>query len=168
MKRQTSWSWNSAQAPSAHLPLPMFSQKPTRHLTTLFAQGHHTVVEQVSRGLIGTSHFRGHFCVIACWQVVQNGAGVSGGAQPQVHVHFRLHWPTSRTFSRKLWKGHKEDHLVSRSQLWPSLFEKQSPGDLGTHPGGVWRAVLRRSPYTTVRPDATMPGECPGLVGPKA
>lgn len=69
--------------------LTVFSEVHQRHLMT--PSGHHTLVEQVGWGLISASHFGGHFCFIAYRQVVQHGTGVSGGAQPKVHIDFCLH-----------------------------------------------------------------------------
>lgn len=110
------------QAPRAfHLSL-LFSLKPTRDSAwPSWPSAHHTLVEQIGWWLMGASRFGGHFCFIACWQVVQNGARVFGGAQPQVHVNFGLYWPTSRPFSRKLGKGYKEDCLISRNQMGLTL-----------------------------------------------
>lgn len=70
--------------------LPVFSEAARAILGASLPNGCHTLVEQVGWELMGTSPLGGRFCFIACWQVVQNGTRVSGGAQPQVHVNFRL------------------------------------------------------------------------------
>lgn len=134
--------------------------------------GHHTLVEQVGWGLIGTSHFGGHFCFVACWQVVQNGTWVFGGAQPEVYINFCLHWPTSRPFSRKLGKGYKEDHLISRSDYGPhSLRQEVLPGDT---PGSVFREwfsgayLIPKWEQWRQLPRRTIPEADPGLVGPES
>lgn len=144
-----------------HVTLFIFPEARQRYLMTLTA---HTLVEQVVWGLTGINYFGGHLCFIACWQVVQNGTRVPDGTQPQVHVDFCLYRPTSRPFSRKLEKGYKEDHLVSRSQLGTSLVEKRGPGpggDQGSREqfsGGSPYPIMRiMTPIATIHNSGTRP-----------
>lgn len=75
---------------------------------------------------MGARCFRGHFCFIARWQIVQNGIGVSGGTQPQIYVNFCLDSPASRSFPRKLERGDEEGSFSTRRQAWALFWETES------------------------------------------
>lgn len=137
----------------ACLPPHCFLRSPPEAPQDPLPSGQHTLVDQVGWRVSGDSHFGGHFCFIAGWQVVQNGTGVFGRAQPQVHVDFRLHRPASWPFARKLRRVTRKPTSLERADYGPcSLRNVVLPGYVGTHPGGIQRAVLRSSSCSKMRP----------------